>query len=96
MDTNAAGQGVGLIVSGSELKTLGSVIMPVILKTDTGERIKLKFYALVVPKLIIPMFISNSSLSDLGVFMYLGMDLELDTGNEKFTIPHIPFRRQDY
>jgi hypothetical protein len=61
--------------------------MPVILKTDTGEKIKLKFYALVVPQLVIPMFFSNSSLKELGVRYYTGGDLTLDTGDEQFTIP---------
>jgi len=64
--------------------------MPVIFKTDTGEKIKLKFYALVVPDLTIPMFFSNSSLKDLGVRFYVGGDLNLDTGDEQFTIPPLP------
>jgi hypothetical protein len=45
------------------MKTIGSCIFPVVFKNSlTGEKIKMKFYALVVPKLLIPMFISIQSL----------------------------------
>lgn len=48
---------------GGPIKTLGSVMMPVVFKTETNERIKLVFVRLVVPRLTIPMFISGGSWS---------------------------------
>jgi hypothetical protein len=91
IDTRQAGLNVDTLIRNSDIQTLGSVIMPVILKTNTDEMIKLKFYALVVPELTIPMFFSNSSLKDLGVRFYIGGDLNLDSGDEQFTIPSLPW-----
>ena len=60
LNTQDADRDVSLIMGGP-IKTLGSVMMPILLTTDTNESIKLVFYALVVPELIIPMFISQTS-----------------------------------
>ena len=77
---------------GGPVKTLGSVMMPVLLKTEINETIKLVFYALVVPTLTIPMFISAGSwLQPFGAFIE---DLtsgnpplfNIDTGSEVFKV----------
>ena len=45
------------------MKTIGSCIFPIVFKNSlTGAMFKMKFYALVVPKLLIPVFISIQSL----------------------------------
>jgi len=47
---------------GSSQKTLGSTVMPVVLKDkDTGKRFIIKLYAHVVPNLLMGMFISASA-----------------------------------
>jgi hypothetical protein len=63
--------------------------MPIILKTDKDEKIILKFYALVVPSLQIPIFFANDAFQELGVARYLWRDLLLDTGEEEFWIPSL-------
>jgi hypothetical protein len=57
-----AGKSVKLLFGGPTV-TMGSIMMPIILKTaNTNEYIKLVLYAFVVPKLVHPVFISWKAL----------------------------------
>ena len=65
--------------------------MPVILKTTTGQMVKFKFYALVVPYLAVPMFIGGPMRgSDLKIVTCFGRDITFNTGDEEVGIPSLP------
>ena len=60
LDESDAGRPVGLIFSGGDMTTLGSVNFPFILRDmETGERMRYVLRAYVVPRLLIPMFIGG-------------------------------------
>ena len=67
IDPKTAGQKVSL-AEGGELETVGSVMMPIIFQDAlTDERVKFIFYAFVVPKMPIPMFMGWTSCDDLNI-----------------------------
>ncbi|KAJ7768350.1 hypothetical protein B0H16DRAFT_1307798 [Mycena metata] len=63
LDTGVAGQAVEFTVMGGTQEIIGTTLLPWILTTTSGERIRLVLHALVLPKLFMGMFIGNGGLS---------------------------------
>ena len=60
LDTGMAGQSITML-AGDPMTSLGTTFFPVILTDDeTGERLRIVLYAVVVPKLFMGMFIGRS------------------------------------
>ena len=76
---------------GRPIVSLGSVMMPVVWKDeDTKELIKFIFYALVVPDMTIPVFMSGSSLqSNLNFEWDFGEKFVFDNGQKTFRVKSI-------
>ena len=85
---------------GGPIKTLGSVMMPFLFKTRDNETIKVVFYAMVVPKLTVPVFISYESwfqaFGEQTTISVRDSVYTLQVGSEIFTIDGIPFRPHNY
>ncbi|KAJ7149330.1 hypothetical protein C8R43DRAFT_888163 [Mycena crocata] len=63
LDTGTAGQTVPFSLVGGSAKIIGTILLPFILTTITGERIRLVLHALVLPKLFMGMFIGKGGQS---------------------------------
>jgi len=87
------------LVIGGPIKTLGSVMMPILFKTRENETVKVVFYAMVVPRLTIPVFISQESwFQAFGGTIIMARDpvYTIQVGDETFTIDGIPYRPQNF
>lgn len=84
---------------GGPIKTLGSVMMPMLLKTRENETVKVVLYAMVVPRLTIPVFISQDSwFQAFGGSILMGRNpvYTIQVAGETFTIDGIPYRPQNF
>jgi hypothetical protein len=84
---------------GGPIKTLGSVMMPMLLKTRENETVKVVLYAMVVPRLTIPVFISQDSWFQAfggSILMSRNPVYTIRVGDETFTIDGIPYRSQNF
>lgn len=60
IDTSQVGQAVGTFFD--DIKPIGTTLVPIIFKNaDTKEKFRIVLHAIVVPKLVTPMFIGASS-----------------------------------